>query len=56
MLAGFIASYFVNKKSIEDSLKMAAACGAATSFTKWLATAQDIEKLIPLIKVERWEE
>lgn len=56
MLAGFIASYFVNKKSIEVSLKMAAACGAATSFTKWLATAQDIEKLISLIKVERLEE
>lgn len=57
MLAGFIASYFIQKQPLDMSLKMAAACGGATSFQSGLATKLEIMKLVKTIDIKKveWE-
>ncbi len=45
LIAGFLAGY-VETKDFSYSLRLGLACGSATAFTSWLATAEDIEKLL----------
>ena len=44
MVAGFIAGY-INTGDYSDALKLGAACGNATAFSKGLAKKEDIEKI-----------
>jgi len=45
LIAGFLAGY-IETKDFEYSLRLGCACGSATTFTAWLATAEDIEQLL----------
>ncbi len=50
-IAGFVSSYNKNKDYVK-SLKLAAACGTATSNNEWLANIQDIEKFNEEVQVK----
>ncbi|QHX36616.1 1-phosphofructokinase [Spiroplasma sp. BIUS-1] len=52
MLAGFVYGKYKNL-SIENTLQYAAASGAATAFNEWLASKEEIEKLVSQITVEK---
>lgn len=45
LIAGFLSVYSM-EENIEKALKMGVACGSATSFTEWLASAKDIESVL----------
>ncbi len=45
LVAGFLAGY-IETKDFNYSLRLGTACGSATAFTSWLATAEDIERLL----------
>lgn len=45
MVAGFIAGY-LKSKDFDEALKLATAAGSATAFSSWLATADEIDKLV----------
>lgn len=47
LIAGFLASYGENE-DIVAALRLGVACGSATSFTEWLATGNDIKKVLQL--------
>lgn len=51
-VGGFITGIIRNLE-IEDTLKLASACGAATAFTQNIGDKKTIEKFIKLIKVEK---
>ncbi|AGR41072.1 1-phosphofructokinase [Spiroplasma taiwanense] len=52
MLAGFIYGLY-KKLNIEKTLQYAAASGAATAFTEWLASKEQIENLVEKISIEK---
>ncbi|WP_339031155.1 MULTISPECIES: 1-phosphofructokinase family hexose kinase [unclassified Spiroplasma] len=52
MLAGFVFGKYKNL-SIENTLQYAAASGAATAFNEWLASKEEIEKLVSKIDVQK---
>ncbi|OJF97216.1 1-phosphofructokinase [Alkalibacterium sp. 20] len=55
MVGGFIGEYQKTKNPL-DAFKMSLACGSATAFKEDLAKKEDIERLLPKIKIQKWEE
>lgn len=55
MIAGFISEYHKTDNPL-NAFKMSLACGSATAFKEDLAEKDDIEKLLPQIIIEKWEE
>ncbi|WP_423189326.1 1-phosphofructokinase [Alkalibacterium sp. f15] len=55
MVGGFVGEYQKTKNPL-DAFKMSLACGSATAFKEDLAKKEDIDKLLPKIKIQKWEE
>ncbi|GEK89203.1 fructose-1-phosphate kinase [Alkalibacterium putridalgicola] len=55
MIGGFIGEYQKNGDPLA-AFKMSLACGSATAFKEDLAKKEDIDKLLPQITIEKWEE
>ncbi|MFO8069896.1 MAG: 1-phosphofructokinase [Alkalibacterium sp.] len=55
MVGGFVGEYQKTKNPLE-AFKMSLACGSATAFKEDLAKKEDIDKLLPKIKIQKWEE
>ncbi len=55
MVAGFIGEYQKTNDPLA-AFKMSLACGSATAFKEDLAKKEEIEKLLPQVTVEKWEE
>lgn len=55
LVGGFLAKY-VETKDLLASFKNGIASGSASAFSLDLALAEDVEKLLPIIKIQRYEE
>ncbi|HAT4124587.1 TPA: 1-phosphofructokinase [Clostridium perfringens] len=55
LVGGFLAKY-VETKDLITSFKNGIASGSASAFSLDLALAEDVNKLLPIIKIERYEE
>lgn len=55
MVGGFVGEYQKTNDPLE-AFKMSLACGSATAFKEDLAKKEDIEKLLPQITIQKWEE
>ena len=55
LVGGFLAKYVENKDLIA-SFKNGIASGSASAFSLDLALAEDVNKLLPIIKIEKYEE
>lgn len=55
LVGGFLAKY-VETKDLIASFKNGIASGSASAFSLDLALAEDVNKLLPIIKIERYEE
>lgn len=51
MVAGFIAAYH-HSKSLEEAFRFSVASGSATAFSTGLCTKEEIENLLPRIKIK----
>lgn len=55
LVGGFLAKY-VETKDLITSFKNGIASGSASAFSLDLALAEDVNKLLPIIKIEKYEE
>ena len=55
LVGGFLAKY-VETKDLIASFKNGIASGSASAFSLDLALAEDVNKLLPIIKIEKYEE
>ncbi|WP_300261228.1 1-phosphofructokinase [Clostridium sp.] len=55
LVGGFLAKY-VETKDLISSFKNGIASGSASAFSLDLALAEDVNKLLPIIKIKRYEE
>lgn len=55
LVGGFLAKY-VESKDLITSFKNGIASGSASAFSLDLALAEDVNKLLPIIKIEKYEE
>ncbi len=55
LVAGFLAN-FIKSNDIKKAFQYGAASGSATAFSVDLCTKESVEKILPAVKITKWEE